>query len=98
MKNTYQILRERIVELVPEIVPECTLDFTIADLLVAIGRKGIKQSYFIRDDGTIFEWEGFADGGNGHHSIKSTYITLDLLRPFFHQSEETLSALVKLLK
>ncbi len=45
----------------------------ISDVLVAI-RESKVESIFIRQDGTIFKWEKFTEGGSGHHGVESTYI------------------------
>lgn len=53
--------------------------------------------YFIRQDGTFFKWNDFAKGGNGFHTVNSTYATWDLTKPLDGQSEEVIEFLLSIL-
>lgn len=71
----------------------------LSDVLVAIYKmRNSKESVFVRQDGVIFRWEKFTEGGDGHHGVVSTYVEWNLLDDDLnHQSEETLKFLTELL-
>lgn len=62
-------------------------------VLRAIEKKG----YYIRSDGTFFKWEKFTDGGDGHHGVKSTYVTYKLSLPSNQQPQPVIELLERLL-
>lgn len=138
MKNTYQILRERIAELVPEVkelkfgcevfvqnyvmsvtiiedkrgrayVPESeepNTDFLgLANSLVYFNEKHIIKILgtppTLADLLLAIQTKKYIDHSNNLSTLTLTYINdihYDLSRPLFHQSEETLLALIKILK
>lgn len=72
---------------------------TFAVVLRAIdkAKKRNRGSFFVRGDGTIFEWEKFTDGGSGHHGIQPTYVTWNLTQDWDGQTQEMKDFIGKLL-
>jgi hypothetical protein len=68
---------------------------TLEHLLRAIEKKGL----YFRTDGTFFKWEKFTEGGDGHHGVKSTYVTYDLTKTFQENmdNEELVEFLYKII-
>lgn len=88
-------LTEKIIELVPEISSRYQYTITLADVLRAMRKT--QTHWYIRTDGTFFEWEMFTPGGNGHHGVQSSYITWNLTTDLDGQSPETKEFLEKIL-
>lgn len=71
-------------------------DITILDFLKAY-HLAKKETLYLREDGVLFKWEKFTDGGSGHHGVEPTGIEIDLSKPLHEQLNETVNSLNNLI-